>query len=435
MSRLIAVFISVLFLATTSWFGPISEVKAQVESGAPEADPAPIPFGSIEGPIAPTDTPSSEVKETGPLYPTEGPGGLYGYANQSGVMVINSVFTAANPFQRDGTAWVKYNGGFGTIDKEGRWVSEPNLKLGRVSEFYKNGLAEAESENGLVGFINALGQWVIEPTFKRTHGFADDNLAPVMGLDSKWGYIDNKGSYVIEPSYLKARHFAPNDLALVQVESGLYGYLDRNGHLAIAAKYKEARSFGATGLAAAKPAESELFGLIDQNGDMIVEPSYSQAAEPSTNELQGLADPQGLWGFVDSSGQWVIGPKYQRVGPFGPNGLARFRLEDGTMGLLNQRDQWVLEPMFLFVGAFTSQKKTTEYTQAHSREGLWGIINFSGEWVVPPDFLYCHYRLDGLIMVKEQDNQSFGYYNLEGEPRVPLGYDKTAERKTKTSPR
>jgi hypothetical protein len=378
---------------------------------------------------APIVVPSPE----GPLYPTQGPSGLFGYANVGGIMVIKDVFLAANPFQDDGTAWVNFEKAFGLIDSQGRWLKEPKLKFLRVSEFYANGLAEAQAEGGGVGFINAQGDWVIEPIYKRTRGFAPDSgppsgLAPVMTMDSKWGYVDAKGAVVIEPVFLEARHFAANGLALVKNAENLYGYLDRTGRLAIEPRFVAARSFGPSGLAPAREVGQELFGLIDQNGDMIVGPRFSKAAGASNNELRALADQEGLWGFVDQGGNFVIGPKYFRLGPFGAKGLARFRLDDGSMGLLNQLDQWVLEPSFLFVGDFTARGQSTEYTHAHSRDGLWGVINLSGEWEVLPQHVFCRYRQDGLVETVDPDSQSWSYLTLEGQARVPLGYQAQRER-------
>ncbi|MDR2300795.1 MAG: WG repeat-containing protein [Deltaproteobacteria bacterium] len=369
----------------------------------------------------------------GPLYPTRGPSGLFGYANAGGIMVIKDVFMAANPFLPDGTAWVNFENAYGQIDGQGRWAREPKLKFLRVSEFFPNGLAEAQAEGGGFGFIDAKGDWVVEPVYKRTRGFASDfgppsDLAPVMTMDSKWGYVDAKGKVVIEPEYLEARPFAPNGLALVKNSENLYGYVDREGRLAILPRFAEARGFGPNGLAPVKEVGQELFGLIDQNGDMIVPPRFSKAAGASNNDLRAMADQDGLWGFVDRSGNFVIGPKYQRLGPFGARGLARFRLEDGTMGLLNQLDQWVLEPLYLFVGDFSSQGKTTEYTHAHAPDGLWGVINLSGEWEVSPRHVFCRYRLDGLVETANPESQPWDYLTLGGEPRVPLGYDQKLER-------
>ncbi|MDR3134994.1 MAG: WG repeat-containing protein, partial [Deltaproteobacteria bacterium] len=85
--------------------------------------------------------------DAGPIYPALGPNGLYGYANAGGLMVIDSRFQAANPFQPNGQAWVKLDGAYGLIDSQGRWVKEPTIKLLRVSSFFANGLAEAQAED------------------------------------------------------------------------------------------------------------------------------------------------------------------------------------------------------------------------------------------------------------------------------------------------
>ncbi|MDR2368994.1 MAG: WG repeat-containing protein [Deltaproteobacteria bacterium] len=438
MTRFKDLVVILLWLAALGFLaaGPLHAQTGQ--PGGSQAGPLAGPGGEGTGPGSGNDPLGQAVPVPqpdpivlpgveGPFYPTLAPNGLQGYANAAGILVINGIFLAANPFLPDGTAWVNFENAFGKIDTQGRWVKEPRLKFLRVSEFYPNGLAEAQAEDGRFGFIDAEGEWAIPPTFKRTRGFDTEGLAPVMGMDSLWGFIDSKGNQVIEARYSDARHFAPNGLALVKGQDGLFGFLDREGRMAIEPRFTEARPFAAHGLAPVKPVGQEYFGLIDQNGDMVVEPKYSRAAGPSSNDLLALADKDGLWGFTDLSGNFVIGPKYKRVGPFGTNGLARFRLEDGSMGLLNELDQWVLEPLYLFLGDFTVRGKPTEYTPAHSKEGLWGLINQSGEWEVLPGYAFCTYRLDGLVETREHDSERWGYYNLEGQPRVPFGYDRSGE--------
>ncbi|MDR1109599.1 MAG: WG repeat-containing protein [Deltaproteobacteria bacterium] len=363
----------------------------------------------------------------GPLYPAEGANGLYGYASQGDVMVIDSVFMAANPFGADGTAWVILGEAYGRIDVHGRWARPPEAWFARVSDSFPNGLAEAEDALGNIGFIDGEGHWAIGPGFRRSRGFSGNGLAAVMTGEGKWGFIDGEGRFAIEAEFLDARPFAPNGLALVKSPQGLFGYVDQNGRFAIEPRFREARSFGRNGLAAAMPEGEELFGLIDQSGALVVAPSFGQAAGPSSNDLVAVSDPDGLWGFADALGQWAIGPKYQRVSPFGANGLARFRLEDGSMGLLNELDQWVLEPQFAYLGDFSAQGRPTEFTPAHSLDGSWGLINRSGEWVAMPGQGQCVLRLDGLLAVREADGPGWAYYNLRGQRRVPLGYDRQAD--------
>ncbi len=53
---------------------------------------------------------------------------------------------------------------------------------------------------GKAGFINELGEWVIEPKFEDCDEFTDNGLAPA-SKNGKYGFIDKGGKFVIEPEY------------------------------------------------------------------------------------------------------------------------------------------------------------------------------------------------------------------------------------------
>ena len=63
----------------------------------------------------------------------------------------------------------------------------------------------AVKQNGLWGFINPLGEVVIEPQFVNARSFSG-HLAAV-NVDNYWGYISTRGEIVIEPRFLDARDF------------------------------------------------------------------------------------------------------------------------------------------------------------------------------------------------------------------------------------
>ncbi|MDR1298605.1 MAG: WG repeat-containing protein [Deltaproteobacteria bacterium] len=380
--------------------------------------PVPLPENRAEPRAAEAPKPPAD------LAPVKAANGLYGYANQAGVLFINPVYEAANPFGEDDAAWVKLDGRYGLLDVEGRWLVEPRLDFVMVADFFPDSLAEAQSPDGGRGFINRSGEWVVEPVYQRTRGFRRGSaLAPVQNADSLWGYIDADGDEVIPPRFANARQFDPGGLALVKTAEEAWGFIDLKGEFVIGPKFVDARSFGANGLAAVRLEEGGLFGFIDRAGRLVVEPEFGDVSAPSRHSaLSAAADADGLWGFVDRQGEWVIGPKYARLSPFAASGFARFKQEDGTMGLINENGQVVLEPQFDYVGDFTVLGEPVEYTNALSSSGLWGIVNKSGEWVVAPDHSLCLYRLDGLTAVKADDGESWSYLNLAGDSRVPLGY-------------
>jgi hypothetical protein len=142
--------------------------------------------------------------------PAEGPPqALYGYLMKYGHWKLNPIYTEAGRFS-EGVAWVKIknkrNDGtlYGLIDKEGGKLIKP--KYPEVGVF-KEGKAWAKAapsgplggRQGLVGYIDIHGEWVIKPAFHKCHDF--HNGLAVVVVNDLYGIINDKGEYVIEPQY------------------------------------------------------------------------------------------------------------------------------------------------------------------------------------------------------------------------------------------
>jgi hypothetical protein len=171
--------------------------------------------------------------------------GKYGYADETGTLVIEAHFERAGQFL-DGLAPVEL---------------------------------QSESGSAAYGYIDATGAMVIEPQFKTAFAFCE-GLArvevAVNGLD-RYGFIDRSGTMVIEPQYVAAGDFSQG-LARVRSNdaSGLdgYGFIDRTGMLVIGSRFGSARDFS-EGLAAV--AVDGKWGYIDRTGNWVIEPRFPDA--------------------------------------------------------------------------------------------------------------------------------------------------------------
>lgn len=92
--------------------------------------------------------------------------GKWGFADQTGNMVVSASFDAVEPFAEDLAA----------VQSGGKW-----------------------------GFIDPKGRWVIAPQFSAVRRFSEGLAAA--RLDSLWGYIDRRGRFVISPHYIEAGDF------------------------------------------------------------------------------------------------------------------------------------------------------------------------------------------------------------------------------------
>ena len=113
---------------------------------------------------------------------------------------------------------------FGLVDVQGTQIRSPiYYNLSGFSE----GLAGAGRSLREHGFIDASGEWVIEPKYKQALPFSG-GLACVT-VDGRKGFINPKGEMVIEPRFDRQASFR-DGLALVEYE-GKRAYIDESGRI------------------------------------------------------------------------------------------------------------------------------------------------------------------------------------------------------------
>jgi hypothetical protein len=211
-------------------------------------------------------------------------------------MVIEAKFEAAFNFEGD-RARAMSEGLWGFIDSTGEFVIEPQyVAAGPFSE----GLAPVQLEDGgLVGYIDEAGETVIEPLFESAGSFGQ-GLAPVVTIDGG-GYIDETGELVLGPYEWQVFEFTDDGLALFS-DGVLFGYLDTDGEVAIEPQFTMAASFF-EGAAPAQAEGDELFGYIDTNGEWIVEPQFDDAG----TIIDGVAPViiEGQEAYINAEGETI----------------------------------------------------------------------------------------------------------------------------------
>ena len=210
-------------------------------------------------------------------------GEVWGFIDYQDNVIVEPKFIQVAPFS-DGYAAVKlekFTDQWGFIDTEGKLVIEPQFdhvedfrngiaKVGMVAlrgvllsviadvgpeldyhyiDIHGNKVPEPAPEHyasgkpgelisfhkgGLVGFVNARGEVVIEPQFLAAGEFSD-GLACVC-KERLFGYIDESGEFVIPPTFQYANEFS-DGLAGVQIEEGKWGFINKSGKIVIPASY------------------------------------------------------------------------------------------------------------------------------------------------------------------------------------------------------
>lgn len=182
--------------------------------------------------------------------------GKWGYANERGILAINTVLDECYSRFWDGGvnkpvdfATVKYKGKWGCIDKQGEFVVQP--VFGQAHEAHRGGESWQEKKNngssgvtyltpvkdnstGKWGFYDELGHNAIKSVFDECYSRFWDGAVnqPVdfatVKYKGKWGCIDKQGEFVVQPVFAQAHDahrggevwFADmNDTGPVHIES------------------------------------------------------------------------------------------------------------------------------------------------------------------------------------------------------------------------
>lgn len=133
---------------------------------------------------------------------------LWGYIDKTGNFVVTPKYKYAWSFKEGAARYFDgYSYGFIKIDSEANHnkISNMGQAIYSVASDFSEGLACVQDPNGLFGYIDKSGNYVIKPQFTYASSFSD-GLA-VAERDSYFGYIDKSGKFVIEPQYYYAEDF------------------------------------------------------------------------------------------------------------------------------------------------------------------------------------------------------------------------------------
>jgi len=276
-------------------------------------------------------------------------------------MVIPFQFQDVRLFS-DGMAAVKKDGMWGYIDRLGQWIITPeyNYPIGD----YSTGISYVGKQ-----FIDVYGKPVFEGIrYENARGFSpkgEQALAAVQ-VSGKWGYINLTGEYVITPKYDDAGDFrdSGDGLSLAPVKvGGIWGYVDRKGRELIMSNFDYAWSF--SGEFAAVMVEGSV-GFINRTGAYTIKPQFIHAGA----FYNGRAPVRigNKTGYINDTGRLVIPAKFHDGGEFN-NGLAPVAT-DNRWGYINVSGKIVIPPLY------DNARPFSEGLAAVEQDGLWGYISY-----------------------------------------------------------
>lgn len=142
--------------------------------------------------------------------------GSIGFINDKGIFVIYPTFALP---QYDIPEY-KQRGINGVVVNYNIWSSK-TMGLNKYVDFiFQNGLCPMSGDNGLFGFINKKGEWVVEPEYSYIGALKDGYR--IVRKEDKYGIMDANLKLVVPMKFAKIRHDMRN--AMFDIDDVLYDY-------------------------------------------------------------------------------------------------------------------------------------------------------------------------------------------------------------------
>lgn len=233
----------------------------------------------------------------------------------------------------------RYKKLFGFVNNEGNKAID--AKFTGVGNFY-GGSAWAREASGKIGFINAQGEWIVQPEYKEVSDpdetyhvsvakdfssrvymqFMDGKKVEVEGAtdageinegftwarkETMVGLINHEGKWIVPPSYSKVEKVVDGYTVVKSVE-GKEGLLDVKGNIIIPVKYEKVENIS-EGLFRVRQAGK--WGYLDASANTVIDFQFDGAEDFNYGFAQVKIGT--TWGLIDKQGNLVIPTQYRRV--------------------------------------------------------------------------------------------------------------------------
>jgi hypothetical protein len=281
---------------------------------------------------------------------------------------------------------------FGYIDHRGSVAIRPSYSA--CSHFFE-GKASVIDETGETGFIDGKGRLMIPHQFRGLGRF-HNGLCLIGG-----GYINHLGDWVIQPMFLAASAFSEGR-AMASTDGENFGFIDFTGSFVIPPRFRPCTPFS-EGLAAA--CLDDCWGFIDRAGKLEI-PTVFEGPTPKRFR-DGIAGVRidGRWGFIDRSGSFVIKPEYEEIKSFS-EGCACVK-QNGKWGMIDTDGRLVLACQFDELGGLNAGMAPAK------TDGKAGFLSASGKWLIEPKFDRCLSFFGDLAAVKL--GKTYSYIQRDGQ--------------------
>lgn len=327
--------------------------------------------------------------------------GKWGYANNSGKMIIKAVFEAADPFETvvsaDGTimqvARIKANGCWGYITRENVYLIEPVYDDITHFDRYATVVAKSGPFSSLIGVrtvtsaklnVPVLASNLLQLNLSEIGEFLDNGLA-LAAKAGKYGMLDYKGNWAIPCRYdsLDLNPRGGYDVIL----DGKCGILNADGAILVEPIYDSIRADASLG--GFRVTKDGFQGIVGEDGHRIAPPIYEDIR--AVDELGLVVQKDGKFGLLSADGRILLDTIYDIISRCGTVGYSV--VKDGLNGVVARGDEilidfgpWIADPAAL-LDNYSSVKwlDVLKVFLVGGEEGF-GLVDDTGALMISPKY-------------------------------------------------
>lgn len=258
--------------------------------------------------------------------------------------------------------------------------------------------------------------WLFISAFFQLNGFAqsfdcEEELFSKKDKQTRlFGYVNALGEYRVPPTFLKAMPFIGKHAVVQQGKK--FGVINCEGILVVPADYDEIAAFS-NGKGWVK--RGGLWGLVDLKGRLLIQPMYEEVKE--INAYSGTVTwvkKQGLWGLISKeNGRFLVNPAYEDVSSLSDSaGIGR--------KLSSQDLVYYGDGRVIIQGMRKVKKVNRNLFIYQSAEQKWGMFNSLAFILIRPENQSVQYNPPFIQVQKEGKS---GLRNLRGQEVTPNRFD------------
>lgn len=278
------------------------------------------------------------------------------------------------------------------IDSEGNENPTGIRVLGGLNVFTDGLMAVLSSDNNRIGYLDARGEWAIQPQFSSGGDFYNGYTWAT--IESGAGLIDKNGNWLLTPKYRNISTSLEDGGLIIAEQRGVVELIDPET-FSVVKSFKGnglyTNTFYDNGLAVLYDMESDVARLIDETGAVL----FSFNSDTSYDAWSDMGDRVIVRrGLPGESGAYL----YTRAGDmlFGPV------QEIWYLGVLNGENAY----------AYATYDVETEIEESADWEGVWridgsqiiGVIDESGKTIMEPRALRnIEYLSDSALIIETEE--------------------------------